>query len=57
MTKEIERLKRKANQEWEMAGLAIKDGDYIDANIHTRKAVEYDTQLKDYAGLTGHREA
>lgn len=32
----------KADQEWEMAGLARQDGDHAAEKEHTRKAREYD---------------
>lgn len=37
-----EKLLRKANQCWEMAGLARMDGDLADAKLNTDKAREYD---------------
>jgi len=41
-----EKLKRKADQEWEMAGLARQDGDSKDAQKHTSNAMEYDEELE-----------
>ncbi len=43
-----QRLARKRDQEWDMAGLARKDGDLADAARHTDKAREYAQQLHDY---------
>ncbi len=40
-----ERLRRKADQEWDMAGLARQDGDSADAARHTANAREYERQL------------
>lgn len=37
-----DRAKRKADQHWEMAGLARKDGDMKDAEKHTHIARMYD---------------
>lgn len=34
--------RRKADQEWEMAGCARQDGDRIDEMKHTEKAREYE---------------
>lgn len=42
---EIERLRRKRDQEWELAGLARQDGDTKDEAIHTANAREYSRQL------------
>ena len=39
------RLRRKADQEWDMAGLARQDGDIPDSIRHTEKAREYERQL------------
>jgi hypothetical protein len=42
-----DRLRRKANQEWDMAGLARQDGDAADAERHTKAAREYERQLRE----------
>lgn len=42
MTEHLKDLRRKADQEWELAGLARVDGDEADEAIHTAKAREYD---------------
>jgi hypothetical protein len=42
-----ERLRRKANQEWEMAGLARQDGDTKAATQHTLSARWYERQLSE----------
>lgn len=47
---ERERLIRKANQEWDMAGLARQDGDKKDEAEHTRKAREYDRMAREAEG-------
>jgi hypothetical protein len=39
------RLRRKADQQWELAGLARQDGDMKASDEHTAKAREYDRQL------------
>ncbi len=41
-----EQLRRKADQAWEMAGLARQDGDHADAERQTKKAREYEQQLE-----------
>jgi hypothetical protein len=38
-------LRRKADQEWDMAGLARQDNDMKAAAEHTEKAREYQRQL------------
>jgi hypothetical protein len=38
---EFYRWQRKANQEWDLAGLARQDGDTQSENFHTAKAREY----------------
>lgn len=38
-------FKRKANQHWEMAGLAAQDGDITDYLRHTKLAKIYDQGL------------
>lgn len=45
MEKELDRLRRKRDQEWEMAGLARQDGDTKDELIHISKAREYERQI------------
>lgn len=42
---EARRLRRKADQHWDMAGLARHDGDKSDEAAHTAKAREYERQL------------
>jgi hypothetical protein len=37
---------RKADQHWEMAGLARQDGDAKDADKHSAMAREYETMAK-----------
>lgn len=44
-TPEKERLRRKANQHWDMAGLARQDGDTKDAERHTKLARDYERKL------------
>ena len=41
----IEQLKRKANQSWDMAGLARQDGDKEDATRHTSNALMYEKEI------------
>lgn len=41
------RLRRKADQHWEMAGLARKDEDEKDEDFHTKKAREYEQMLRE----------
>jgi hypothetical protein len=36
------RYRRKADQHWEMAGLARQDGDMVDAERHTAEARRYE---------------
>ncbi len=43
----LEKLRRKANQSWEMAGLARVDGDYADEKRHTKDALRYDAEIKE----------
>lgn len=40
-----DRLRRKADQEWDMAGLARQDGDARAAERHTAAARDYERQL------------
>lgn len=39
------RLRRKADQHWEMAGLARQDRDEADARRHTELARKYEVEL------------
>lgn len=41
----LEKLRRKADQHWEMAGLARQDGDSKDEERHTKLAREYDHEI------------
>ena len=43
----LEKLRRKADQEFEMAGMASRDGDTKAAAAHTAKAKEYDRIRKE----------
>ena len=45
----IERLRRKRDQAWEMAGLARQDGDSADQKRWTDEAREYQRQLAELA--------
>jgi uncharacterized membrane protein YkoI len=47
----------KANQHWEMAGLARADGDEADEARHTKLAREWDEKANDYDGQDEAREA
>jgi len=40
-----ERLRRKADQSWEMAGLARRDGDRTDEKRHTDEARRLEAEL------------
>ncbi len=42
-----EKCRMKANQEWEMAGLARQDGDKADCARHTEKAREWDAKAQE----------
>lgn len=42
-----QRLRRKADQAWEMAGLARQDGDTADEKRWTARARELDRQAKE----------
>lgn len=44
----LERLRRKRDQEWDMAGLARQDRDSKAELAHTKKAREYERQIKEY---------
>lgn len=43
------RYRRKANQEWELAGCARNDGDHDAAKRHTEQAREYEALARVYA--------
>ncbi len=43
-----EKLRRKADQHWEMAGLARMDGDHADAIYHTDLARKYQGRLREF---------
>lgn len=43
----IEHCLRKADQHWEMAGLARQDGDIEDVNRHVDLAREWERRAKD----------
>jgi hypothetical protein len=45
---ELERLLRKRDQEWEMAGLAQQDGDTAAAAKHTAAAKDYQRLVREY---------
>ena len=47
MEDQAKRLRRKADQHWEMAGLARQDGDKLDEARHTAQARDYEQQLRD----------
>ena len=40
-------LRRKADQEWDMAGLARQDNDRLDALAHTNRARSYEAALAE----------
>jgi hypothetical protein len=42
----LEALRRKANQHWEMAGLARADHDRRDEKRHTELAREFDAEIQ-----------
>jgi hypothetical protein len=42
-----EQARRKADQHWEMAGLAAQDGDKEDAARHTKLARHYDQLVRE----------
>lgn len=48
--------KRKANQHWEMAGLARQDRDMAEAIRHTKLAQQYDQKFKEYSSEQGTSE-
>ena len=41
------RYQIKADQEWDMAGLARQDGDMKDAELHMKKAREYEAMARE----------
>jgi len=43
------RLRRKADQHWDMAGLARQDGDKADEARHTKLARDYEAQIREYS--------
>ena len=47
---DVDRLQRKANQHWEMAGLARQDGDKTDAHNQTNLAREAEARIKELIG-------
>jgi hypothetical protein len=47
---DIERLRRKRDQAWEMAGLARQDGDRVDEERRTEEAREYARQIQELEG-------
>ena len=44
---ELDRLRRKRDQAWDMAGLARQDGDTKDSERRTKEAREYEKQIRD----------
>jgi len=42
-----DKIRRKADQEWEMAGLARQDGDHADAQRHTKEAQRLEQLLSE----------
>lgn len=49
LTWSLEKLRRKADQHWEMAGMARQDNDLSDAARHTTLAKLYDQRAKELA--------
>ena len=47
----IEKLRRKRDQEWELAGCARRDGDTIAENEHTALAREYARKISELLTL------
>ncbi len=47
MKRVIEEFIRKANQHWEMAGLARMDGDLKDAEKHTKLARHWEHKARE----------
>lgn len=46
----LERMKRKRDQAWDMAGLARQDGDTADAQRRTDEARDWSRQIKEHMG-------
>jgi glucosamine 6-phosphate synthetase-like amidotransferase/phosphosugar isomerase protein len=46
----LDGLRRKEDQEWDMAGLARQDRDTVDEAKHTEKARELQRQIAEYLG-------
>lgn len=53
----LEALRRKADQSWEMAGLARQDGDKADEARHTANAREYEAAIGERARAGGNYAA
>jgi hypothetical protein len=49
---ELDRLRRKRDQAWEMAGLARQDGDMADAQRQTEAARQYTEQIQQLLEVT-----
>ena len=47
MESELDRLRRKRDQAWEMAGLARQDGDEKAVAKHHQEAAEFTKQIKE----------
>jgi hypothetical protein len=47
MSQELERLRRKRDQAYELAGLAREDGDKIDELRWLKEAKEYEAKIRD----------
>lgn len=47
---ELARLRRKANQAWDLAGLARADGDKADEAKHTTEAREWEQKILEHLG-------
>lgn len=45
MDEQLNRLRRKRDQEWELAGCARQDGDVKDEALHIAKAQDYAKQI------------
>ncbi len=41
----LEKLRRKRDQAWEMAGMARQDGDKVDEEKHTKDARKYQVEI------------
>lgn len=44
----LARLRRKANQAWDMAGCARQDGDKADETRHTEEARRYEDEIREH---------